>query len=163
VDEREYAFEPDNPFLTVADPMAEGLRLVSTGNLSDAALGTHTERLVAHTYARTNTHTQAHTGTRACSCMCVGSAFEAAVRQDEHAAAAWLQLGLCQAENEKELAAIAALQRAVREDPLAADASLVRRALLSTHRQWLCAWAPRLAPRASRPTDAEVDARAVHP
>jgi len=53
-------------------------------------------------------------------------AFEAAVRQDEHNAYAWLQLGLCQAANEKEMAAIAALQRAVREDPSGAEASLVR-------------------------------------
>ena len=53
------------------------------------------------------------------------AAFEAAVRQDEHMVQAWIQLGLCQAENEKEAPAISALQRAVREDPLAANASMV--------------------------------------
>jgi peroxin-5 len=47
----------------------------------------------------------------------VALAFEAAVQRDEHNSDAWMRLGKVQAENEKELPAIAALQRAVQEDP----------------------------------------------
>jgi tetratricopeptide (TPR) repeat protein len=44
-------------------------------------------------------------------------AFEAAVQRDPHNDEAWLRLGRAQAENEKELPAIAALQRSVQENP----------------------------------------------
>jgi peroxin-5 len=44
-------------------------------------------------------------------------AFEAAVQRDEHNSDAWMRLGKIQAENEKEIPAIAALQRAVQENP----------------------------------------------
>ena len=40
IEEKEYEFETENPFLTMADPFGEGMRLVNSGNLSDAALGT---------------------------------------------------------------------------------------------------------------------------
>jgi len=39
IDEMEYTFEPENPFLGTVDPLTEGRRLFDTGNLSDAALG----------------------------------------------------------------------------------------------------------------------------
>jgi len=116
----EYNFEPENPFLGTADPLTEGRRLFDTGNLSDAALGARGVRC-----SGTNRITiiDGFHVKFACS---HDPALEAAVLQDEHNAYAWLQLGLCQAANEKEMAAIAALQRAVREDPSGAEASLVR-------------------------------------
>ncbi|KAJ8324021.1 Peroxisomal membrane signal receptor PTS1 [Batrachochytrium dendrobatidis] len=49
-------------------------------------------------------------------------AFEAAVQRDSNDTLAWMNLGNVQAENEKELAAIAALQKAVQEDPTNASA-----------------------------------------
>ncbi|KAI8895736.1 hypothetical protein BC833DRAFT_600154 [Globomyces pollinis-pini] len=49
-------------------------------------------------------------------------AFEAAVQRDMHNDSAWMRLGTVQAENEKELPAIAALQRSVQENPQNLDA-----------------------------------------
>lgn len=81
--EKEYVFEPVNPYLTHEDPLAEALRLKQNGeSLSATAL-----------------------------------AFEAAVQRDLQNSEAWGPLGLVQAENEKEEAAIIALEHAVKLNP----------------------------------------------
>ncbi len=78
-----YIFEEDNPFENVADPFAEGMRIMQEGgNLSLAAL-----------------------------------AFEAVVRKNPEHVQAWTMLGNAQAQNEKELPAIRALERAIQLDP----------------------------------------------
>ena len=52
-------------------------------------------------------------------------AFEAAVQKDPASSEAWMRLGITQAENEKEDAAIAALHRSVKENPANAQALMV--------------------------------------
>ena len=43
VEDKPYEFEPDNPFMDHPHPMEEGLRLMDSGNLSDAALAFEAE------------------------------------------------------------------------------------------------------------------------
>jgi peroxin-5 len=52
-------------------------------------------------------------------------AFEAAAQKNPNSSEAWMHLGITQAENEKELPAIAALQRSVHEDPANIQALMV--------------------------------------
>lgn len=80
----EYMFEPNNRYMTHANPFEEGQRLLANGgSLSEAAL-----------------------------------CFEAVCQRDgEDIQKGWSALGLCQAQNEKEEAAIKALENAVKLDP----------------------------------------------
>jgi peroxin-5 len=78
----DYLFEPENPYMTHADPIAEGIRLMEVGgSLSEAAL-----------------------------------CFEAACQLDPKRVDGWTYLGAAQAQNEKEAAAIRALEQAIRLD-----------------------------------------------
>ncbi|KAJ8602747.1 hypothetical protein MRB53_042374 [Persea americana] len=80
----EYMFEPNNVYMTHANPFEEGQRLLASGgSLSEAAL-----------------------------------CFEAVCQRDgDDIQKGWSALGLCQAQNEKEEAAIKALENAVKLDP----------------------------------------------
>jgi hypothetical protein len=78
----DYLFEPDNPYMTHADPFTEGKRLMEMGgSLSEAAL-----------------------------------CFEAVCQLESKRVEGWTNLGAVQAQNEKELAAIRALEQAIRLD-----------------------------------------------
>ena len=89
----DYLFEPDNPYMTHADPFAEGIRLVEVGgSLSEAAL-----------------------------------CFEAVCQLQPKRVEGWTYLGSVQAQNEKELAAIRALEQAIRLDETNLPALMVHR------------------------------------
>ncbi|RKP17999.1 TPR-like protein [Rozella allomycis CSF55] len=62
-------------------------------------------------------------------------AFEAAIQKNENISEAWFQLGLCQAENEKEELAIIALKQAINNDNTNLDA-LLALAISVTNEGW---------------------------
>lgn len=83
-------------------------------------------------------------------------AFEAAVQRDPSHVAAWTRLGAAQAQNEKELAAIRALEQAIKLDPMNTNALMglavsyvnegYERTAYRTLERWLSAKYPQVAP-----------------